>query len=66
MADDLDITEERMSVQHQANIDAVRAKNKPEAEATGMCLNDCGTPTEPGVRWCCAACRDDWSRRKGR
>lgn len=32
--------------------------NKPIV-GTGECWN-CGEPVEPGRRWCCADCRDQW------
>lgn len=41
-----------------ANI-AAAARIKPEAEATGRCLN-CTVRVRKGMRWCCPDCRDDW------
>lgn len=41
--------------------------NKPDAVATGFCLN-CDEPLEeteeePQPRWCDSDCRDDWEKR---
>lgn len=38
---------------------------RPTVLATGYCLN-CAEPLHPPQRWCDAACRDDWSKRRGR
>ncbi len=34
-----------------------------EVAATGFCLN-CAAPLAEGVRWCDAACRDEWAARR--
>lgn len=39
---------------------------KPEAVATGMCLNGCGAELPAGRRWCDDLCRDDWQRARDR
>lgn len=37
------------------------ARRRTIVPPTGECLN-CGESLAPGVRWCDAGCRDDWSR----
>ena len=60
--DEADISDERETAILEASIAVVR-QAPPEAEAIGRCLW-CGEPTEPGRRWCCAECRDDWEKRR--
>jgi hypothetical protein len=38
---------------------------EPEASPTGRCLW-CGEPLPEPLRWCDAACRDDWERHYAR
>jgi len=40
----------------------LQARKPAAPEACGHCLN-CGEPLSDGLRWCDAACRDDWQRR---
>lgn len=56
--DDADRTAERMEVEARARL----TQRKPIGPvATGRCLW-CDDVVGDGVRWCCAACRDEWSK----
>ena len=43
-----------------------RADNIMEAEPTGYCLNCGNMDILKGMRWCNSACRDDWTKRRGK
>ena len=59
MADIADITGDRAETDHLANLSKSR---KPEGpKATGFCLF-CDEPLDDGLRWCNAACRNDWEK----
>ncbi len=58
MADNADICD----VQNAAAFAAALLVRKPEGpKATGRCLS-CEKKLAEGLRWCDAACRDDWQR----
>lgn len=58
MADDADRADAALEVLLAAQL----ARRMPPAPAAiGECLN-CGEPLAPPLRWCDAACRDDWQR----
>lgn len=58
MADDAD----RADALVQAMVEAgIAAATGPGPAATGECLW-CGEPLPEPLRWCDAACRDDWER----
>ncbi len=60
MADELDLAAEREEIARNA---ALLARKPEGPAATGECL-ECEEPVGTGVRWCCAACRDEWQRRQ--
>lgn len=58
IADPLD----RAAAETESMISAAVSVRKPEGPvATGECHN-CGEHVGEGMRWCNAACRDDWER----
>lgn len=64
--DNLDRAQKETDLLQLRQLQAVREKaSHREVEATGFCLN-CGEEVEPGRRWCCADCRDEWELRKKR
>lgn len=63
MADEADITAERMELQMAASMKEMRGKTGMEVEAIGSCLN-CDEPLPSPMRWCDAHCQHDWQRRK--
>jgi hypothetical protein len=59
MADIVD----QADAQNEAYLNAVLSRRKKGApDPTGACLN-CLEPIARGLRWCDAACRDDYERR---
>jgi hypothetical protein len=66
MPDEIDLAQQNSAMALDLAQQAIRAKaDRPEVEATGECLN-CERPLKAGLRWCNAACRDDWQRFSGR
>jgi hypothetical protein len=62
MADELDLASEREQLAREA---ALTQRLPTGPAATGACLNPtCEDNVPPGVRWCCAGCRDEWQRRR--
>lgn len=59
MADDVDMTQDRMDVENDFR------RRAPVRDvlhvATGFCLW-CGEPLRYGLRWCDTDCRDDFER----
>jgi hypothetical protein len=64
MADVVDAANDLVAAVVQNRIASVDLK--PEAEATGMCLNECGASLPAGRRWCDDQCRDDWQKARDR
>ncbi len=56
MADDADLTQERIEHEMEAML---RQRRRAAPPACGACLW-CEAPLPDGRRWCCADCRDDW------
>lgn len=60
MADDGDRAADLAQIERERAI----ATRQPTGPApTGRC-HHCAAPLPPGRRWCDAACRDDWERRR--
>lgn len=64
MADEADITGERMAFEAAMLQKESATRVKAERKSSKVCLN-CGEYTEDGARWCDSECRDDWSMRGG-
>lgn len=60
MSDEFDMASDLEQAQRDIAINNAR-KNTVAAVATGLCLS-CMIKVEAGRRWCCADCRDDWSK----
>lgn len=56
IVDDAELKQERLL---EAEIARISAEAHKPIVGTGECWN-CGEPVEPGRRWCCADCRDQW------
>lgn len=57
MADEIDLASDREEIARRSSLITSR---KPEGpQPTGRCL-ECDEVVADYVRWCCAACRDDW------
>ena len=64
MTDEFDLASDIEQQHRDSAINAIR-KKKPVAQATGLCLT-CMMPVDNGRRWCCADCRDQWSKENER
>lgn len=64
MTDEFDMASDLEQKQRDISIAKVR-NAKPAAVATGLCLC-CMIPVDNGRRWCCADCRDQWSKENER
>lgn len=64
MTDEFDLASDIEQQHRDSAINAIR-KKKPAAQATGLCLC-CMMPIDNGRRWCCAECRDQWSKENER
>ena len=64
MSDEFDMASDIEQQHRDSAINAIR-KKKPVAQATGLCLC-CMIPVDNGRRWCCAECRDQWSKENER
>lgn len=60
MADEADRAEEQEEMARQA---ALIVRRRVGPRYTGRCLN-CGEIIEGPLRWCDAACREDWTKRE--
>ena len=64
MTDEFDLASDIEQQHRDSAINAIR-KKKPVAQAIGLCLN-CMAEVSEGRRWCCADCRDQWSKENER
>lgn len=56
-----DLSDQATAVEELFRETAIRRREPNGPPATGACLF-CESPLEPPMRWCDAACRDDWER----
>jgi len=65
VADIADIAELAESSERELLIQTVRLASKSNLPPIGRCYN-CDEYTEPGARFCCLECRDDYDRIESR
>jgi|GEM_PF-1079367 len=58
IADPLD----RAAAETERAVEAALTFRQPEGPAADGECHNCGETVAPGLRWCNAACRDDWEK----
>jgi len=62
--DEADAADNQIEMSLAAAVEAAR-KQRLGPLAVGQCLT-CEIAVGPSIRWCSAACRDDWEKYQGR